>query len=374
MTFIVHVVTTISRGGAENHLVDLVRHQRSQGYRVGVAWLKGTNYWQECLQGLGVTLVDLRADRAIDARAILKLRRMFQRLSPSLVHAHLPPAELYARLALVGLKSDFLVSKHNDSPFYAGFGEEWLGRWVARRAKRVICISEAVAESVARRSLRIESERVRCIPYGLDATNYIKPHDEAAQALRNAWRCDASSVVFGCVARMVSQKDHESLLQAFAQLRAEVGQDAKLVLVGRGPLEDKLRRRVVELGLGDSAVFAGFHENMPAVMQALDVLCLTSLYEGFGLVLIEAMAAGKPVLATRVSAIPEIVQDGRTGVLVPRQGVPAIAQAMRGLLAESTRRAMGSAGRERVRTVFTLEAMCRRTDEVYAELGISAIG
>lgn len=366
---VLHIITTISRGGAENHLVDLIRHQVDAGFIVGVAWLKGTDYWKRNLANMGVRLFDLQIDNYWDFRAVLRLRRVIWREYPAIVHSHLPPAELCARVALIGIDRVFIVTKHNDAPFCRGFGRNQIGRWVARRAQRLICISEAVAGSVARHNLEVSAEKLRCIRYGVNADLYLDNRDSTARELRRVWGCTPDTVVFGCVARMVPQKDHATLLRAFSLLNRLNG-DAKLVLVGDGPLRENIQSLAAILGVVDSMVIAGFHEDIPAVMNAIDVLCLTSLYEGFGLVLIEAMASAKPVLATRVSSIPEIVVDNVTGVLVEKQDVQGLHQGMQDLLSRKRREEFGRAGRARVITEFSLQAMFRKTDEVYAELGV----
>jgi glycosyltransferase involved in cell wall biosynthesis len=367
---VLHIITTISRGGAENHLMDLIRHQVDAGFLVGVSWLKGTDYWRESLEKLDVQLFDLQIDNYMDFRAVLRLRKVITEKKPRLVHAHLPPAELCARIALINFSHvKFIITKHNDAPFYRGSRDDLLGRWVAARSQRMICISQAVADSVAKKRLGVNTEKIRCIRYGVDGELYRENRNEVVRRFRHAWGCDNRVVIFGCVARMVPQKDHLTLLRAFARILA-AGRSAKLVLVGEGPMLEDIQKEGDRLGLGGALVFAGFIENMPAVMNAIDVLCLSSLYEGFGLVLIEAMAVGRPIIATRISSIPEIVLDGVTGLLVEKQDEQGLYLAMQRLMMPSLRKEMGQSGRRRTLGEFTLGAMFRKTDAVYTEVDV----
>jgi hypothetical protein len=144
---ILHVITTISRGGAENHLFELIKSQVGQGFKVSVAYLKGDGYWRNEYESIGVLVVDLRMGNYGELRPIFRLLSVIRKYRPSIVHAHLPPAELYTRLSLIGItrtRIPLIISKHNDERFYKGPAQKMLGSWVAKRAERLIAISDAV--------------------------------------------------------------------------------------------------------------------------------------------------------------------------------------------------------------------------------------
>jgi glycosyltransferase involved in cell wall biosynthesis len=166
----------------------------------------------------------------------------------------------------------------------------------------------------------------------------------------------------------VPQKSIDTLLQAFSRFRRHAGVDAWLAIVGAGPLEAELRRRARDLGVGERVVWAGFHEDMRGVMRAFDVFAISSVYEGFGLVLIEAMASGRPVVATRAGAIPEVVADGDTGLLVPPGDPQAFAAALAKMTDPALRRSLGQAGQRRALADFTLDTMFARTDALYTDI------
>lgn len=365
---VLHVITTINRGGAENHLLELVRYQVGRGWKVTVAYLLGDGYWQRELTAMGVAVAPLGLRRYGDPRPLWRLLKLLKGSRFDLVHAHLPPAELYLRVALVlaGMKRlPFVISKHNDCPFHRLPGEKAMGRRVAARAAAVIAISSAVERYMTGPDLGLPADLVHTIRYGIDPAPFEQAN--ARKQLRKEWGIAERELVIGCVGRLVEQKSIDTLIRAFALFinKCKGEHAAKLVIVGHGPLEESLRHCAQSSGAADNIVWAGFREDVPAVMSAFDIFALSSIFEGFGLVLIEAMASGLPVIATRAGAIGEVVVDGVTGLLAPVRQPLALLEAMGKLSEPRVRERMGKAGRERVKQEFTLERMCESTEALY---------
>lgn len=365
---VLHVISTIDRGGAENHLAALVSDQVERGLRLSVAYLKGNGYWSEHFHKLGIRTELLGLRRYGDIMPLVKLRALIRSLAPDIVHAHMPPAELYTRLALVTLypRPVMLITKHNDEPFYRGIGHRLVGRWSSAGAKHIIAISEAV-KTYTCRYLGLPSSLLTTIHYGIDPAPYENVCERARIQVRAEWQVPPNAIVIGSVARFVPQKALHVLLKAYAHYLAYARQESRLVLVGRGPLQSALTSLAHRLGIEDKVVWAGFREDMPAVMKAFDIFALPSSYEGFGLVLLEAMAAKLPVLASRVSAIPEIVHHEVTGLLCESGDHKAFAQALLRLEDARLRRAYGLAGYECVKTQFTTARMTAATLSLYRE-------
>ena len=350
---VLHVSTSINRGGAENHLVELVRGQRARGLQVAVAYLKGDGYWARELKAV----YPLRLKFYGDPGPWLRLHRVVKELRPDIVHAHLEPAELYARLALLGLPRPpaFVITKHNDEPFYRGPGGPALGRWVARPARRIIAISDAVKRYFA------DLNHVVTVHYGIDPSVFSNV------APTQSFSCPPGGWIIGSVARLAPQKALHVLLEGYALYRQRATRPSRLVIVGTGPLQARLQAQAAALGIAGEVQWAGFRDDIPQVLAAFDLFALTSAYEGFGLVLLEAMAAGKAVLATRVSAIPEVVLDGVTGKLVAAGRPAEVASALLELESPELRARLGAAGRRRAAQDFSLERMVERTLEAYAD-------
>lgn len=364
---IFHVITTLNKGGAETHLVELCRGLADRGVQLTVAYLKGDGYWVSALEALGVHTIFLDAKRYADPFAIGRLVRSIEQCAPDIVHAHMPPAELYANFALrLGRSRPLVISKHIDEfRFFEGPGEAWLERFCAAPATQVICISQAVADYFARRWPADLSRKLTVVRYGLEPTGDSAALGAAATQLRETWGVDGDHVLFGTAARLVPQKSIDTLLRGFAELRrGHTG--VKLALVGQGPLEGELRALSDRLGIANDVIWAGFRTDIPAVMRAFDVFTLTSIYEGFGLVLLEAMEASRPVVASKISAIPEIVIEGQTGLLVPPQDPERLSEAMVEMLARPSRVAMGAQGRQRMLDAFGVTRMTDETLAVYA--------
>ena len=365
---VMHVVTSLVRGGAETHVVGLARSQVDRGVGVTVAHLKDEAYWRDALVEAGVAITPLAMARYGDPRPITRLREAMRCIRPDVLHAHLPPAELYARLALAAGApvGAFVLTRHNDEGFYRGPWHRELGSWVARRADMVIAVSDAVRDQT-HHYLRTSPAKTLTIRHGIDLEPFARVTLAQRNQLRAEWGAANDALVIGTVGRLVPQKALHVLLEGFARYRALSSRPSRLVVVGSGPLESELKARALELGLADAMVWAGFREDIPAVMSSFDVFALSSRYEGFGIVLLEAMAAGKPIVATKVSAIPEVVQDGVTGLLVPAGDAYAFSAAIMQLEDAALREKLGTAGRKRAGK-FTLDGMIDATLAAYAEV------
>jgi glycosyltransferase involved in cell wall biosynthesis len=362
-----HVITTLDKGGAESHLVELCREQVARGLDLSVAYLKGDGYWAPTLEDMGVRTIALSAARYADPGAVTHLVRATKRAAPDIVHAHMPPAELYCNFVIRRSHSPcYVVSKHIDRfRFYAGPGSDWLERFCAQPAEAVICISQAVNNYFADRWPEALRRKLVTIRYGMEPLEDTPELAIKAQALRREWGVAEDDVLFGIAARFVEQKSIDTLLRAFAELLQSAPAPVRLAIVGRGPLEASLRSLANDLGIGDKVVWGGFRTDIPVVMRAFDVFTLSSIYEGFGLVLLEAMDASRAVVASGISAIPEVVADGVTGLLVPPEDPGRLAGAMRRLVDGRVRAEMGARGRRRLIEAFGVKRMAASTLYVY---------
>ena len=359
---ILHVITTLDVGGAEMHLLSQVRGQSTRGHDVRVAYLKGE----------GTLAEDFRRAGAIDAERVSPLSLWSRVRWAELVHSHLLKADaLTAVVATLGGRRSVLVSgKHNDEQILKRPAVSYVHGILGNLPVRTIVLSDHVGRFVETHGRVPRSKQTR-IYYGLDPA----PFEEAAALdekarfrARAEFDLDADEIVFLCVARFAPQKAHDVLLRAFAKAR-EGRNDLRLLLVGDDPFgEGRQRAEAVaaELRLGRAVRFLGIRRDVPALLGLSDVFVMSSLWEGLGLVFLEAMAAGLPVLATRVSAVPEVVVDGETGVLVAPGDPGELAAGFLGLAGDPDQRArMGLAGRRRVGERFGLDRMVAETLAVY---------
>jgi glycosyltransferase involved in cell wall biosynthesis len=186
--------------------------------------------------------------------------------------------------------------------------------------------------------------------------------------MRLRLRLHSSDLAFGIVGRLTRQKGHTYALEAFSQISSRFP-NAKLVIVGSGELEHDLRQFASELNLANQVTFAGFLNDMPSVYAAIDILVMPSLFEGLPFSLIEAMSMGRPVIASAVNGIPEIVKNGRNGILIPPRSSQALAEAIKDICGNQTLLLdMGKAAAHTVRTDFSIERMCSATRALYLEM------
>jgi glycosyltransferase involved in cell wall biosynthesis len=238
------------------------------------------------------------------------------------------------------------------------------GRVVARFVDRAIAVSEAARASLVADGY--PAEKVVVVPNGRDLSRIRT--SVAREAVRRELGIERGVPLVGVVARLEPRMGHAEMLEAWPSIAAEFPA-ARLVLVGQGSLRARLEARVGELGLARSVAFAGERGDVTRVLDAIDVVCLPSLSEGLALTAIEASALGRPVVATAVDGIPEIIREARTGRLVPPGDAASLSRAIRGVLRDPLgAQRMGRAGRDFVLDRFSLDRQVASTARVYREV------
>ncbi|MDQ3161335.1 MAG: glycosyltransferase family 4 protein [Actinomycetota bacterium] len=348
--------------GSENHLLALLPALRDAG--VDACFLGLDEPGSEAprfygrLDQLGVPYRHVRCGADASPRMARDVIRAVRAERPDLLHTHLVHADVYGAIAAHALRLPYLSTRHNDDRYLLG-PFRYVDRLFARGARRLIAISAAVHQFLA--AAGHDSRKLVTIHYGLDALPAARSEitPEAAGIARE-------SPLLLAAGRLIDQKDHATLLRAFALIRERHPQ-ARLAILGAGPLEAATRARALALGLDDAVLLPGRLDTRDWLERA-DVFVHTSRWEGFGIVLLEAMLAALPIVATQVSAVPEVVEDGRTGILVDAGDAPGLAGALDRLLSdpEGARR-LGDAGLIRARSQFSVARMTERTLSVYRE-------
>ncbi|HVS17544.1 MAG TPA: glycosyltransferase family 4 protein [Planctomycetota bacterium] len=361
-----HVITTLDVGGAEMHLLAQVRGQAERGHEPRVAWLKGAGSLREDFRAAGASAVEKVGFHPGTPLALFGRMR-----AADVTHSHLLKADMLCAAVAPLARAILVSSKHNDERVLERAPVGFVHGMLGRVPKRTIVLSDHVGGFVQQHG-RVPRTRMTRIYYGLDPAPFVAAaaQPQRRAALRAELGVAEGEVLFVCVARFAPQKAHDVLLRGFAAARA-TGAPVRLLLVGDDPFGDgrgRAERLAGELGLGDTVHFAGIRRDVPELLAASDAFVMTSLWEGLGLVFLEAMAAGLPVLATSVSAVSEVVVHERTGLLVPPSDPEALARAMGALAADAElRRRLGTAGTERVVRDFRLDAMVDQTLAVYAQ-------
>ena len=298
------MITTISRGGAENQLKVLVREQIKSGYKVVVFYLKDNPELAGTLEALGAKVDHRLFGHKIFSQYII-LRKILKKHN-GIVHAHLPRAELISAAATKG--RGLIISRHNAEPFFPGaprIVSIFLSRYVERYSKMVIAISKAVSEFLLLSGEIKNDQKLKLIYYGYD-TDFMTTTDRPDRSLD-------SHFTVGTVARLVPQKDFPTLLEAFQSLLIKFP-DSRLLIVGTGILDTELKEISEQLEISAKVTWYGKTDDVKSLIQQMDLFVLPSKYEGFGLVLLEAIQAGTPVLAAKNSAIPEVLGTDSEGL------------------------------------------------------------
>ena len=356
---VLHATKVQGIGGAEQHLLTLLPALRARGIDARFLSLdagKDAAHFHRALDDRSVPWSRVACGSDISPRLAASFSAAVRRERPDILHTHMVHADIYGSVAAHALRVPFVSTRHNDDRYLLG-PFRFVDRAFMSGVAAIIAISEAVRDFHVRAGL--PAAKLATIHYGLDelpaATSELTPDEAGVPA-------DVPLVL--AIGRLIEQKDHATLLDAFAQVRREHS-DARLAILGWGRLEAATRDRARALGL-DGAVYLPGRVEPSAWLARADVFAHTSRWEGFGIVLLEAMLAGLPVVATRVSAIPEIVIDGETGVLAPAGDAEAVAAAVSALLGDVERRqVLGAAGRRRAQQEFSVSRMTERTISVY---------
>jgi glycosyltransferase involved in cell wall biosynthesis len=300
-----HLITTILRGGAENQLLVVVKEQVQQGLEVHVVYLKGAAELEQELIFAGAFVHhELVGKNPLFQPWLLMRLVAGERIT---LHAHLPRAELVG-LAALG-KFQFIATRHNAESFFPGapeFVSRFLSRLVECRASKIIAISNSVKTFLLNSGEIKSGKNIEVVYYGY--------FPEVDRGLLKS-NLPSNLLRLGTISRLAPQKDLPTMIRAFHGYNIQ-NPDSTLSILGAGPLESELKRFVEDLNLKTKVEFLGRSSFTRDFLLSLDVFVLTSLYEGFGMVLFEAMDAGIPIVASKNSAIPEVLGEDFPGLCI----------------------------------------------------------
>lgn len=375
---VLHVITRLVVGGAQENTLLTVRHLDRSRYQVTLAsgFSRGPEGSLEPELPPDVRFVRVPElvrppDPVRDAAALWKLYRLMRRGRFHVVHTHTTKAGLLGRLAARWARVPVVVHTPHGHAFHGYLGpygsaalravEAVLARWT----DRIVCLTEAEREDHLRLGVG-RPDRFEVIHSGVDLGRFRSPAVTPEQ-IHHELGLPPGARVVGCVSRLVPVKGVHYLLEAAPRIRRSVPQ-AVFVFVGDGELRPRLEQRARELGLDGTVTFLGLRRDVHRLVPAFDVAVLPSLNEGMGKAAVEAMAAGKPVVASAVSGLRDIVRHGQTGLLVPPADPEALAAAVVELLCDPAKAArMGAAGRVYAEQ-YGVDAMVTRIQALYEAL------
>lgn len=305
---ICHIITTISRGGAENQLLILVRHQVLQGNEVVVYPLKNKLELLEDFLSCGASVnLSLHNKNFISQVSSINFRG---KLNFDIIHCHLPQAEL---LLALSTKRNIVISRHYGGPFFPGRAAKlsnFLSRLASRRAFAVIAISKSVKNYLRASGEVKRSTSIPVVEYGFDASSFSGILEKKSyQHL-----CPNEKIVFGTLARLSTEKDLKTLITAAEMICTRRQSSNRVRIFGEGPLKAELQELIDNLGVESKVELLGRTMSPELELSKLDVFVLTSVYEGFGMVLLEAMSLGLPIICSRIPTTIEVMGDSGAAV------------------------------------------------------------
>jgi glycosyltransferase involved in cell wall biosynthesis len=351
---ILHIDTERGWRGGERQALWLAAELERRGHYCIIAARPGEPLATRAGEA-GLTVHDCRPAFEADPRAVLALRSRILESQIEVVHAHTAHAIGLGALATVGTNVPLVVSRRVDFHLRRNFGT----RWKYGRAAAIIAISRAVAEILV--SDGIDRQRITIVPDGTDVHRQIA---SATRAALGSLGVSAGAPLVVQVAQLVAHKDPVNFVRAIAAARRRVP-GLSALLAGDGPLRAEVGAAVRELGLENSLHLAGYREDADALLAAADVVVLSSREEGMGSVLLDALFLGKPIVATRAGGIPEVIDDGVTGLLAPVEDPETLGAHVAAVLADpALAERLGKAARSRAND-FSVERMTDLTQAVY---------
>ena len=364
---VLQLINGLGVGGTEKSLLQVLPKLDRNLYDITICSLKDEGVYGKILADeYDFELVALNGRGKWDIGVYWGLINYLRDKDFVIIHSYLYWANILARLAKRKLKIPVVINSVRDTEVWMRWYHKWIDRYMSRWVDLIVCCSNAVADFTIKET-GISPYYFQVVYNGINVRDYRVKVDK--KKYHQEFDLPSDAKVIGVITRLVEPKKGLAyLLEAFKIIAAKKD-NAYLLIVGDGPARKKLIRKAKRLKIQDQVRFIESRNDIPQLLKVLDVFTLFSNYEGFGIAIIEAMAAGRPVVASRVGGIKEIIVDGETGYMVQPRNVKEMADKCLALL-ENTKLAnkMGRAGRKRVGEHFSLRETVHRTGLIYASL------
>ncbi|MFC1804920.1 glycosyltransferase [Candidatus Omnitrophota bacterium] len=360
------IISTASVGGGEEHLLYLADRLDKDKYNLFFACPYEAEFSGE-LRKRGFNPLVLRMKTKFKFKVLFQIKRFLRDNPIDIIHTHGHRLGFYGRLAAKLAKTPVIISTIHIS-LYRYPTANWI-KWFyllldnlsLRLCNKIICVSHALAQELITKA-SLNPKKITVIQNGIDLDRFSSV--QVADNLRKELELDSQPVI-GAICRLAEHKGHQYLLRAVKELSVSFPHLVCLI-VGEGPMRSRLEGLASQLGISGNCRFLGNRKDVPQLLALLEVLVLPSFSEGFPLILLEAMAMRKAIVATRIGGVTELIEDEKNGLLVAPGDASAIARAVKGLLeAPQRREAIGGAGRNLVERDYKVEQMIVKTEGIY---------
>ncbi len=356
---VAQVVEDLNIGGLERIIATIATGLNKDMYSQRVICLKEGGPIADELISSGVEVQVLGMSGSRDIRTVMRLRALLKKEAISLIHTHGYTAATYGRLSAISAGVPIRISHLHSTYTQYTAKQVFIERLLAGGTDKFLCCSGAVAD-FAHSVLKVHPDKIAIIHNGIDVEKF------ASAASREVAK---DGLYVGCIAGLSPHKGHRYLLEAAQRVREHFPHRVTFMIVGEGSIRGELEAYARELGIDDRVMFQGLVSDAVTVMPLFDLVVLpSSEREGLGIALLEAMAAGKPVVGTAIGGITEVIRDRQNGLIVPPRDPAALAQAIIEVLGDREKStAMGRAGQQMVREKFTAGGMIRQIEALYAD-------
>jgi glycosyltransferase involved in cell wall biosynthesis len=327
---ILHLITSLDRGGAENHLADLCSGLATEK-KIIVFCASKKSYWSDKLKKKKIIIIHSKFvhpknffEKLIKFFLdIIQVNQLLKKYKPNILHAHLPYMELIAYVSLLfNNKIVFIITKHLDNIFFKqsyGQKKDFLGKIIIKiihsKAKYIIAISKSLIKFLVKNNLVNDSKKIKMIYYGINFKNLDKIKKKDIFLFKKKYNISRKVYTIGTISRLVPQKSLETLIESIFILKNNFKLKIKLIIVGQGSEKNKLKELAYSKNLSKNIIWIDKLYNTNKFYKSIDTFCMTSVYEGFGLVLLEAMYNRTAIVASDINVFKEIIKHGENGLL-----------------------------------------------------------
>lgn len=369
---VIHAVLSLDTGGLERIVVDLVRRGTQLGQKVSVVCLERLGTLAPQAEALGARLICLNKKPGVRFETRERMKTILSALRPDVLHTHQIGSLFYAGPAARAVGVPVTVhTEHINNISKANLGflrrqrMSWLWWWAARYAQKFFCVSKDIAEEMKTLQL-VSQSRIVVVRNGINIDPFQEPFD--CEGFRQKLGIAIDAHVIGTVGRLNEVKRQDLLVEAFSRVKA-LHSGSRLLIVGDGPMRLELQDLATRLGIADAVHFAGYQAQPERYLRVMNVFALTSRMEGLPLAILEAWAAGLPVVASAVGGVPDLIQHGRTGLLFPSGDAASLTNRLLQLIeTRDYATALGAAGHSEVFASYDLKRMAADYHYHYLEL------